>query len=98
MKKCFIALLAVVASLLGCDGPSGTAILGEIQLSSCSKDVIEIDSDGSTESVSPCLYKRGCVFVASDPARSLDLHISAYMRSHKRDIVNGRLVRRVLCV
>ena len=51
MKKCFIALLAVIASLLGCDGPSGTEILGEIQLSSSSKDVIEIDSDGSTESV-----------------------------------------------
>ena len=51
MRKCFIALLAVIASLLGCDGPSGTEILGEIQLSSSSKDVIEIDSDGSTESV-----------------------------------------------
>ena len=51
MKKCFIALLAVIASLLGCDGPSGTEVLGEIKLSSSSKDVIEIDSEGSTESV-----------------------------------------------
>ena len=51
MKKGFIGLLAVIASLWGCDGPSGTEVLGEIQLSSSSKDVIEIDSDGSVESV-----------------------------------------------
>ena len=51
MRKCFIALLAAIASLWGCDGPSGTELLGEIKLSSSSKDVIEIDSDGSTESV-----------------------------------------------
>ena len=53
MRKSFIVLLAVIASLWGCDGPSGTGteVLGEIQLSSSSKDVIEIDVDGSTESV-----------------------------------------------
>lgn len=51
MKKCLFVLFAVIVSLVGCDGPDDTQVLGEIQLSSSSKDVVEIDADGSIESV-----------------------------------------------
>lgn len=50
MKKYLFTLLTVIASLVGCDD-TGTAPVGEIQLASSSKDVIEIQPEGGKETV-----------------------------------------------
>ena len=51
MKKSFIALLAAIAFLLGCDGPIAEETIGDIQLASSSKDVVEIKPEGGMENV-----------------------------------------------
>lgn len=50
MKKYLFTLLAVIVSLWGCDG-TGTTPLGQIQLASSSKDVVEIKPEGGKETV-----------------------------------------------
>ena len=50
MKKCLFALLVLLATLCGCDRP-GAEVSGEIKLSSSSKDIVNIDADGSKENV-----------------------------------------------
>jgi thiol-disulfide isomerase/thioredoxin len=50
MKKYLFTLLAVIASICGCDD-TGTQPTGEIQLASSSKDVIEIKPEGGKETV-----------------------------------------------
>ena len=51
MKKYLFSILAAIAFLMGCDGPGTEEVMGEIQLSSSSKDIVEIDADGSRESI-----------------------------------------------
>ena len=51
MKKYLFSILAAIAFLMGCDGPGTGEVMGEIQLSSSSKDIVEIDADGSRESI-----------------------------------------------
>jgi len=51
MKKYLFSILAAIAFLMGCDGTGTEEVMGEIQLSSSSKDIVEIDADGSKESI-----------------------------------------------
>lgn len=50
MKKYLFTLLAVIASVVGCDD-TGTSPVGEIQIASSSKDVLEIQPEGGKENV-----------------------------------------------
>ena len=50
MKKYLFTLLAVIASICGCDD-TGTQPTGEIQMASSSKDVLEIKPEGGKENV-----------------------------------------------
>lgn len=50
MKKYLFTLLAVIASIIGCDD-IGTEPTGEIQMASSSKDVLDIKPEGGKETV-----------------------------------------------
>jgi len=51
MRSYLFLIVAAIAFLMGCDGPGTEEVMGEIQLSSSSKDIVEIDADGSKEVV-----------------------------------------------
>lgn len=51
MRDYLFLIIAAVVFLMGCEGPDTEEVMGEIQLSSSSKDIVEIDADGSKEVV-----------------------------------------------
>lgn len=51
MKRNLLTMFTAIAFLLGCDGPIAEETIGDIQLASSSKDVVEIKPEGGMENV-----------------------------------------------